>query len=64
MDSPDVDDVLQKREKAYQAEKEAIEGKLRSDDVPLGKKERISFRLKDIQNRLYPGVIRKMQSVS
>jgi len=45
---------------AYQREAMAIETKLRNG-VPEGKKEKLKFRLKDIENRLIPQLLSQMQ---
>ena len=65
MDSPaEIGGIWQRRMDAYQKEIEVLSGKLDKADVPPGKKEKLDFRLRDIQNRLLPGAVCKMQNAS
>jgi hypothetical protein len=45
---------------AYQREATAIEARLRNG-VPEGKREKLKFRLKDIEERLIPELVSQMQ---
>jgi hypothetical protein len=51
---------LGERLDAYYGEARAIKRKL-ANGVPEGKKERIGFRLRDIEERLIPELISRMQ---
>jgi len=51
---------LAERLEAYYSEARAIKRKL-DNGVPEGKKEKIGFRLRDIEKRLIPGLISKIQ---
>ena len=62
MELPEANTGLQRALDGYQEEAEVIKTKLDNDDVPPGKKAKIDFRLRDIETRLIPGVICRMQS--
>lgn len=55
-----AESVLAERLDSYHREARAIKRKL-GNGVPEGKKDRIAFRLEDIEKRLVPGLISKMQ---
>ena len=55
-----VDSSLWKRWEAYQTEVEAIKRKI-SNSVPPGKRERLEYRLNDLETRLLPQLTRRIQ---
>jgi len=55
-----VESGLAERLGAYYKEAEAIKRKL-GNGVPEGKKEKIGFRLRDIEKRLIPELISQIQ---
>lgn len=50
--------ILEKRLQNYYFEEERIQKKLRNKEISQGKREKLEFRLKDIQERLIPSTIR------
>jgi len=53
---------LGNRYEQYCKEVRSIERKLQHDNLPQGKKERIAFRLRDLNARLIPQLMAEMQS--
>ena len=60
MELSEVEVNLEERLEAYQREVVAITAKLRNG-VPEGKREKLKFRLKDIEHRLIPELVSGMQ---
>jgi len=54
MKVPEEDIRSSIRRTNYKAERTSIQQKLKNPDVPDGKKARLGFRLRDLDNRLIP----------